>query len=137
MSECLDRINRTKVPPELLAEVMARYAAMVPSERGSFEARALELIQLLDAKGFSEERKADLLLAIQFRMEALAHCALDSAAQGWSMSGMESGQVLLHPDLVNAATEVPLVEDHLKRVVFDYASLKEQALLLVRPDGRA
>ena len=137
MSEFLDTINRTKVPPDLLAEVMARYAGMVPSERGSFEARALELIQLLDAKGFSEERKADLLLAIQFRMEALAHCALDSAAEGWTLPGMETGQVLMHADLIKAAAEMPLVEDHLKRVVFDYAGLKERTLLLVRPDGRA
>lgn len=137
MSEFLDTINRTKVPPDLLAEVMAQYAGMVPSERGSFEARALELIQLLDAKGFREERKADLLLAIQFRMEALAHCALDCAAQGWSMSGMEAGQVLLHADLIKAAAEVPLTEDHVRRVVFDYDSLRERTLLLVRPDGRA
>lgn len=137
MSEFLDRINRTKVPPDLLAEIMARYAAMAPSQRGSFEARALELVQLLDAKGFGEERKSDLLLAIQFRMEALAHCALDSAAQGWTLPGMESGQVLLHADLIQAAAEVPLTEDHLKRVVFDYASLRERTLLLVRPDGRA
>lgn len=137
MSEFLEGINRTKVPPDLLAEIMERYAGLAPSQRGSFEARAFELMRLLDAKGISEERKTDLLLAIQFRMEALAHCALDSAAQGWIMPGMETGQVLLHPELIKAAAEMPLVEDHLKRVVFDYASLKERALLLVRPDGRA
>lgn len=136
MSEFLDRINRTRVPPDLLAEVMARYAAMAPSERGALEARAFEVIQLLEAKGFRQNLKADLLLAIQFRMEALAHCALDSAAEGWTLPGMETGQVLMHADLIKAAAETPLVEDHLKRVVFDYAGLKERTLL-VWPDGRA
>lgn len=137
MSEFLDRINRTRVPPDLLAEIMARYAAMAPSERGSLEARALELIQLLESKRLSQDLRADLLLAVQFRMEALAHCALDSAAEGWTLPGMEAGQVLMHADLIKAAAEMPLVEDHLKRVVFDYAGLKERTLLLVRPDGRA
>jgi hypothetical protein len=68
----LERVNRTPVSPTLLGEAMELHANMAPEDRPVFEARAIQLFEFLKDKGFTGRRRSDLVLAINFRLTALA-----------------------------------------------------------------
>ena len=83
----LAKVNRTKVPFELLAAKMERHAGMKRERRGVFEARVFELAELLNEKGYSGKRHSDLALAVEFRLTALARLLSGDEVQRWDIAG--------------------------------------------------
>jgi hypothetical protein len=51
MSDFLKTVNKTKVEPALLGDVMQMHADMPAEDRSSFEARAFRMFDLLNACG--------------------------------------------------------------------------------------
>jgi hypothetical protein len=135
--EFLNKVNRTKVSPELLCEVLQMHAAMSPEDRPVYEARAFRVFELLKSKGVRANRIASLATAIDFRLTALARLERDAALRGWSIPGQEPGAGLISADAVKAAAEEPLIENAEKQAVFDAESFRRRILSIVEPDGAA
>ena len=137
MAVFLDKVNRTKVTPELLAEVLQMHAVMPPEDRPVLEARAFRIFELLKSKGVRANRIAPLATAIDFRLTALARLERDAALRGWSVRGQEAGAAMISVDAVRAAAEKPLIEDDEQQAVFDAESFRRRVLSIVEPDGSA
>jgi hypothetical protein len=137
MAGYLDSVNRTKVMPELLCEVLQMHAAMPPEDRRVFEARAFRVFELLKSKGLRANRIASLATAIDFRLTALARLQQDAGLRGWSMPGQEPGAVSISTDVLKAVAEEPLIENAEGQAAFDAESFKRRILANAEPDGRA
>lgn len=137
MSEYLDGVNKTKVTAKLLAEALTAYAAMPFEDRPVFEARAFRLFELLKAKGFGVKKLGDLSIAIEFRLEALAHLRDDPAYRGWMIPGTEPGADSIHYDLLRVAAVVPLISTSGTRVAFDPGVFRERLLKISPSKGQA
>lgn len=137
MSEYLDGVNKTKVTAKLLAEALTAYAAMPSEDRPVLEARAFRLFELLKGKGFGDKKRANLSIAIEFRLEALAHLRDAPAYRGWMMPSAESGADSIHYDLLRVAAVVPLVENGGTKVAFDPNAFRERLLKISSPRGEA
>src|SRR5690349_3933734 len=105
MAGFLDGVNRTKVSPELLGEVVQMHAAMAPEDRPVYEARAFRLFELLKTKGVRTGKIAALATAIDFRLTALARLQRDAALRGWSMPGQEPGAISISADALKVAAD--------------------------------
>ena len=132
----LARANRTKVSAELLGEVVEMHAKLPPEDRRDHTVRMIRLFQMLDDKGLQDER-ADLSLAIDFRLTALAHLLAAHEAHGWTLPGTEAGMELMHPSLVRGAAEEPLIEDANQQPAFDPDSFRRRVLSVTDTDGSA
>jgi len=131
----LVRANKTKVTGKLLGEVMKMYASMPSEDRRSMEARTIRLIQFLDAKGLSKKR-ADLLIAIDFRLMALARFEKDEKLPGFTMPADEAGAEFIHIDALKAVAEEPLIEVD-SQVAFDRDSFRRRVLEKATARGRS
>ena len=78
-------LNKIAVTPELLDEVMVKYAALPPAER-IFEARARRVIALLRDRGHGANCGL-LAMAITIRLMALDVILKDHEVQGWTLPG--------------------------------------------------
>ena len=83
----IDQVNETIVSPDLLEEVLAMHSALPQEERQSFESRAFHLTRFLVEKGIDEDR-GDLVVAIPFRLEALAHLIAENPMMDWIVSSI-------------------------------------------------
>src|SRR2546430_1528447 len=119
MGRYLDSVNRTKVKPELLVEVLEMHGAMAPEDRGVFEARAFRIFELLKSKGLRRGRIASLATAIDFRLTALARLEHDAALRGWSVPRQEPGVSSISIEAIKAAAEEPLIENTEGKAAFD------------------
>jgi hypothetical protein len=137
MDRYLDRVNRTKVKPDLLVEVLQMHAAMAPEDRGVLEARAFRIFELLKSKGLRSSRIASLATAIDFRLTALARLEHDTALRGWSVPLQEPGVSSISTEAIRAAAEEPLVENAEGKATFDAERFRRRVLASVKPDGRA
>jgi hypothetical protein len=138
MAGYLETVNRTKVSPELLVEVVQLHTAMAPEDRPVFEARAFRIFELLKSKGVRSDRKiAALATAIDFRLTALARLQRDAVLRGWSMPGRESGAISISIDALKVAADEPLIENAEKQAAFDADSFRRRLLSITEPDGRA
>jgi hypothetical protein len=137
MAGFLGRVNRTKVSPELLVEVLQMHAAMAPEDRGVFEARAFRIFELLKSKGLRTSKIASVATAIDFRLTALARLEHDAALRGWSIPRQEPGVASISIEALKAAAEEPLIENAEGKAVFDAESFRRRILANVEPDGRA
>jgi hypothetical protein len=133
----LERVNRTKVSADLLAEVLEMHAAMTPEDRPVFEARAFRIFELLKSKGVRGNRITSLATAIDFRLTALARLQRDAALRGWSIPGQEPGAMSIPIDALKIAADEPLIEDVNKQAVFDPKNFRRRLLAATEPDGRA
>lgn len=136
MSKFMEKINRTAVAPELLGEVLEMHAAMPAADRGVFEARAIQLFQLLDQKAPGQDRAA-LAIAIDFRLTALARLQRDEPLRGWTLPGNELGMQVIHADLVKAAANEPLIENLAGEAAFDADSFRRRVLANAEARGNA
>jgi hypothetical protein len=137
MAGYLDSVNRTKVKPKLLVEVLQMHAAMAPEDRGVFEARAFRIFELLKSKGLRTNRIAALATAIDFRLTALARLEHDAALRGWSIPRQEPGVVSMFVDVIKAAAEESLIENGEGKAAFDAERFRRRVLANAEPDGRA
>lgn len=137
MASYLDTVNRTKVKPELLLEVVEMHAAMPAEDRGVFEARAFRIFELLKSKGLRGNKIAALATAIDFRLTALARLEQAAALRGWSISRQEPGVSLISIDALRAAAEEPLIENADGKASFDAERFRRRALANAEPNGSA
>lgn len=135
MSGFLRRVNRTKVSPDLIGEVMEMHANLPAEDRTAFEVRAIRMAQLLTDKGFSGRQHADMALAIEFRITALARLLQSRDVRGWSLPGEEQGQEYLHVDLLRAAATEPVIESADGQACFDPEAFRTSVLAFADPKG--
>jgi hypothetical protein len=137
MAGYLQQINRIKVRPELLREVIEMHAGMAPEDRPVFEARAFRMFELLKEKGIRPNRVSDVAIAIEFRMKALARLQRDAALREWSLPSRELGAMAISIDIITAAAEEELIESDKGEAVFDPESFRRRMLARLEPDGHA
>jgi hypothetical protein len=135
--EFLEKANRTKVPAKLLGEAMELHVDMPIEDRSVFEARALRLFGFLKDKGYKGRRHADLAVAINLRLMALARLVQGDHARGWTLPGQEEGATYLHADLLKVAADETLIEDSGGSVSFDGQSFAIRLLQAAKPKGQA
>lgn len=136
MSSFIRRVNKTKVEPKLLAEMMEMHAGMSAEDRPVFEARAFRMFELLDEHGFRGKRRAELSLALDFRLTALARLTDAQGGRGFTRPGSEKGMDWVHADLVRCAAEEPLVERD-DQPMFDIESFQRRLLTITEMQGEA
>ncbi len=137
MDSYLKHVNRIKVQPELLWDIVKMHAAMDPEDRSVFEVRALRIFELLKGKGVRPNRIAALATAIDFRMTALARLQRDAALRGWSVPCREPGAVSISLDVITAAAEEQLIENADGQATFDPKSFASRVLGRTEPEGHA
>ncbi len=138
MSDFLRQVNKTKLDPELLIEASEQSARPDKDEGDGFTDSTISVIQLLETKGFVGKKRQNLLLAIQFRLTALAHILESGAeeANGFSFKDRGDGGTFVHEVMFNAAASVPLVElDEQPR--FDRNVFFQEVLRLTDASGRS
>jgi hypothetical protein len=137
MASFLDGINRTKVTPELLIEVVQMHTGMPAEDRGVFEVRTFRVFELLKSKGLRARKIAGLAAAIDCRLTALARLERDAALRGWTMPGLEAGAVSISTAVLEAAAKEPLIEDAEGQAAFDMERFRRRLLRSAEPEGRA
>lgn len=108
----LKKVNRTQIDASLLVEANAAHADLPEKDRQDVTATGLAFIKLLHAKSLPDKRRRALLLAIQFRLEALARLEVHKHVElgGWTIPSREEGMVFASQELFEAAAQEPLVE---------------------------
>lgn len=109
MSGFLMRANEAPLTVELLADAMEAIADMPDEDRRDMTARMLCIIRHLEDAGVGDKR-ADLGLAINFQLHALAQLTAAGGLRGFRHVGAEQGMDWLHKDVIRATVEVPLRE---------------------------
>lgn len=104
----LNRVNATIITPELLMEVVQMHADMEPEDRQVPEVRMIRLFELLKSRGWKGDRHADVALAVDFRLRALAHLMGSRETLGWTLPA-EDGAELVHPNVLRSAASQPVV----------------------------
>lgn len=137
MPSILTSVNRTKVAPELLLDVIQMHSEMSAEDRPVLEVRMVRIFQLLTEKGLKGRRHADVSIAIQFRLEALARLIKADATRGWTMPGKEPGATSVDTDLLTAAAQEPLIEGSDGHAAFDADSFQKRVLKTAEARGRA
>ncbi len=137
MPSNLAKVNRTKVVPELLLDVIKAHSEVPAEDRPVLEARIFRISQLLSGRGLKGRRHNDVLLAIQFRLEALARLIEADATRGWTMPGLESGVTSIDIDLLTAAAQEPLIEGPDGHAAFDADSFQKRVLKISETNGQA
>ena len=138
MADIFDRIDGTAVTPELLLEVLEMHIALSPEDREVFEIRVRRIFELLDAEGLAQNRDA-LAMAINYRIDALVAAIVGYGdALGWTLPDAEPGVYFIDLDLVQAATEEPVVEDpNDGYAAFDPTSFQQRVLRIAEARGHA
>jgi hypothetical protein len=99
------------------------------------EARMLCIVQVLSEKAVKADRHADLSIAIELRLEALARLLKADTTRGWTMPGMEPGATSVNFDLLRAAAQEPVIEGQDGHCTFDADSFQRRVLAIA--DARA
>ncbi len=136
MADIFDRINGTVVTPELLSKCWRCILHLSPEDREVFEIRVGRIFELLDAKGLAQNRAR---MAINYRIDALVAAIVGYGdALGWTLPDAEPGVCFIDLDLVQAATEEPVVEDpNDGHAAFDPRSFQQRVLRIAEARGHA
>lgn len=135
VADYLDRVNRTVVSADILREALKMHESMPEDDKAVFEARVIGLCELLDRKDLEEDDRAGLLVAIEFRLRALAHLCRDGVLRGWSIPGVESDPHFIHADVVQAAAAEPLIENA-GEMAFDPAAFRRRMVANAKKRGQ-
>jgi hypothetical protein len=135
MSEFLKRANEAPLTVELLAGAMEAIADMPDEDRRDMTARLLCIIRFLDEAGVGDDR-ANLGLAINFRLHALAQLTAAGGLRGFRRAGAEQGMDWLHEDVIRATVEVPLREVG-GDAAFEAQEFHDRLLAIATTAGRA
>lgn len=92
---------------------------------------------MLDLKGLGAKKRADLVLAIDFRLTALARLLQAHQVRGWTLPANDEGTDFIHRDLLCAAAEEPVIEDSDGQAGFDPESFRARVLRLSEAKGEA
>lgn len=137
MSGFLKTVNKTNVEPGLLGDVMQMHADMPAEDRLSFEARAFRMFDLLNGRGYRVKKRADLSVAIDFRLAALARLIDARGGRGFTMLGREENMDWVHADLVRCAAEEPVIDDEAYQPAFDADRFEQRLLAICETQGEA
>lgn len=129
----VDRANKAKVDPKLIEELLETVADH-PDKRG-FEGTTIEIVKRVSELGLLERQRADLSLAISFRLQALAALMQESGGRGWTLPG-EPGCTFIHEELIRCAAEEPMIEVD-GQVTFDADSFHRRLRALAETRGEA
>lgn len=132
MTSYIEKISQTQVAPDLFTEVVAMFADMPEADRSAFEARTFHLHELVKRKGL----KRDTAIAINFRLEALAHIENDVLLRCWRIPGKTPDHYYVHDSVVRAAAEEPLIERN-NAVTFDRENFCRRVLAIAEAMGQA
>jgi hypothetical protein len=137
MTEYLDVVNRRKVSPQLLIEIVQMHTAMAAADRPIFERRAFRMFELPHNKGVRGRKAAALVTAIDIRLRALARLQQDACCADGFIPGREPGSVSIARDALTVAAAEPLIENAQHQAVFDAGSFRRRLLAIMEPAGRA
>lgn len=104
-------LGKQPVPVELMVGALEAIERLPESERTDYESRVLAVIRLLHSRKYPDETRRELLLGIQYRLDALSLLTEHKAYQAWSMKGEAQGMDYVHADLLAAAAVEPLIVD--------------------------
>jgi hypothetical protein len=136
MASFLDDINRTKVTPELLIEIVQMHADMPADDRGVPEVRTLRIFELLKRKGLRARKIAGLAAAIDYRLSAVARLERVAALRGWTMPRPEAGAISISTAVLEAAAKEPLIQDAEGQAAFEVDRFRRRLLRAADPEGR-
>jgi len=105
------RFPRTQQPVlfKLLAAAVETIARLPERDRNNTASRAVALLRMMDKHQVPSASRSDLLMAIQFRLEALARLQDEPSYRVWSIKNGTSERYYVHADLVAAASGAPLL----------------------------
>lgn len=108
----IENVNGTNLDPALLIEASRVHAELPQSSRADMAACTIAFIEMLREWGFEGKEARNLLLAINFRMEALSYLLLQGhrEVKGWSFDGSGPEMVFVEEELVRTAADEPLIE---------------------------
>jgi hypothetical protein len=134
----IEKVNQTKVTPDLLIEANLAVSDLESHDRSDFTARSIELLKIVDRMGLSVEKSSDVMTAISFRLEALARLEFEKHKEmgAWSMPGDVSGMVFAHADLFKVAACEPLVNVE-EKAVFNAENFFKRLLAISKAHGHA
>lgn len=130
----LKRVNKTKVDPQLMEEILEAVAEL-PADHRDFEGTTIEIVKRVADLGLPERDRMDLSMAINFRFMAFARLMQDGGGRGWREAGKD-GCTFVHGELVQAAAEEPVIERD-EQIVFDADSFHRRLLALAEMHGEA
>lgn len=133
----VDRVNKTTLDPALLIEASGLHPDS-STDHFDFTDATIATTELLAQKGIQGRLRQDFLLAIQFRMTALAAILESGApeANGFSFRDQKSGAVFINDTLFKAAACVPLIERD-NQAHFDRRVFFEEVLRISETSGGA
>lgn len=129
---------RIKVHPDLMRKAMRAHAEMAPEDRRDLTMQMLSTIKIVEKlrRVKSRDRSA-LSHALHLRMMALARLNDRPEMRAYSLEGKEKGCLLIHDDVVVAASKAPLVQVDDYTVAFDEDAFFQILLRDGRHDGSA
>jgi hypothetical protein len=131
------RFPRTQQPIRvaLLGAAVEAIARLPERDRNNTASRVVALLRMMDAHKVPSANRSDLLMGIQFRLEALARLQDQSSYRAWSIKNGTSGRYYVHADLVAAAASAPLLMTGLV-ASFEPKSFFERVLEISEARGR-
>jgi hypothetical protein len=134
-----DRANTAPLDAQLMKEMMTCLEQMPEEQRADMTGRAIGLINFLEERLGTQDsmERASILIAFEFRMEAMVRLRDDPQYKAWAVRADKRGD----PDLINevmleAAASEPLMEME-ERPAFEPRRFFRRALELAESVGRA
>ena len=102
--------TQQSIPVELLGAAIEAMARLPARDRTNTASRVVALLRMMDALNVPSalEARSALLMAIQFRMEALARLRDHPSYRAWSIKSGTPESHYIHGDLIEAAARAPL-----------------------------
>jgi hypothetical protein len=138
MAAFLKRVATKPIPADLLGAAAQAIADLPEGDRRDLTGRIIAVIRILDEQNVPRDLKdrSDLLMGIQFRLEALARLRDEPSYRAWSMKSGTPHLHYVHGDLVEVAATEPLIIR--KRVArFEPKSFFKRVLQVSEARGRA
>jgi hypothetical protein len=135
----IDRANAAPLDPQLLKDMLTCLDEMPEEQRSDMTGRGIGLIRFLEERVKAQQpmERASILIAFEFRMEAMVRLREHPQYAAWAVRANKQGD----PDFINevmleAAASEPLIERD-DRPAFEPSRFFQRALELAESEGRA
>lgn len=132
-------VNETTLEPKLLIEANRVHSELPEEDRSDMAAYTIAFIKLVREEwGYQGREAQDVLLAINFRMEALSHLMVEGhrEVKGWVLDSSEEGMVFANEELFLVAAKEPLIPVN-EQARFDPNSFFQRLLKITEQEGQA
>jgi hypothetical protein len=136
MATVLEKVNRTKISHEILADILRINTAMQANGLDFVEARIFRIFEFLE----SRKRPGNvpmLAMAIDLRLTALAKLENDTALRTWLQLHSTMDPISISTEILKAAAVEPLIENTTGDAVFNAENFRRRLLANITPKGRA